>query len=327
MVHEVRHDVLVAIVRNETGEAIGFFPFHRIGKIAYPAGRCFNDAHNIIAARDADISWFWLLKEIGVKAYDFHALVGEDLERLGSQNYIGTIQSFRSDLDDDSEAFLAKLGKRHKTIGRQPQKTRKMAREVGAVELEIDCRDPELLDQVIQWKRNQYRRTDILDLFTTDWTRDLVVGLHDGSSFQRGNEVIPGHARGLLSVLRSGGKVVAGHVGIIEDGLLHYWFPAYDPEYARYSPGTALFTGIMAASTENGIRCIDMGYGEQPYKLKQTDTTTEVAFGCISQHAGYRHWRSLETAAIAAIKKAPMKETLKRIWRSVKPNAGISKLR
>ncbi len=320
-VHAVRGDVDVAII-SAADQTIGYFPFHRIGKVVYPAGRCFNDAHNVIAQRESQIDWLWLLKQIDAKAFDFHALVGADLNTLGSKNYLGTIQSFRADLGDDSQAFLKRLGKRHKTIGRQPQKTRKMAREIGPVHVEIDCRDEALLAQTIRWKREQYRRTDILDLFTPQWTRDLL-----GEFFNSENQTsIPGDARGMLSVLRAGDNIVAAHYGILENGLLHYWFPAYDPAFGRYSPGTALFTGIVRQATDYGIHCVDMGYGEQPYKLKQTDQRDEVAFGCVSRSTFYRQWRTIETAAGAAIKKAPMKESLKRIWRSVHPYAGISKL-
>ncbi|NNE00080.1 MAG: GNAT family N-acetyltransferase [Pirellulaceae bacterium] len=318
----VRGDVSVAVLRDDN-DIVGFLPFHRIGNQAFPVGRCFNDAHNIICHRDTQIDWLWILSQMDVKAFDFHAMVGTDPDDLQKYSYVGTIRSFCAELGDDSLAFLDKLEREHNTIRRQRQKSRKMAREVGPLELEIDCRDPDLLQQTIQWKRNQYRRTDILDFFTPDWTRQLLSELHHPPSA----DTVPGQARGLLSVLRAGQNIVAAHYGIIEGDLLHYWFPTYDPAYRRYSPGTALFTAIVSDSTRCGIRCIDMGYGEQPYKLKQTDQTSEVAFGCISQSSLYRRWRSVETAAITTIKKAPMKESLKRIWRRMQPQAGISKLR
>ena len=203
-----------------------------------------------------------------------------------------------------------------------------MIREIGPVELEIDCRDSELMKQTIQWKRNQYQRTDILDFFSANWTRGLVTGLHEETGFHIGTaDEIPGTTRGYLSVLRAGGNVVAAHYGMIENDLLHYWYPAYDPKYSIYSPGTALFTAIVAAASENGIRCIDMGYGEQPYKLKQTDTTSIVGFGSLSRSKFHLNRRRWEATAREAIKKAPMKGTLKRIRQRVLPGVGRSKLK
>ena len=319
-VHKARGDVQVALIRDED-EMIGCLPFHRFRGTAVPVGRFINDAHNVIAHPDASIDWLWLLEQLDVRAFDFHALVGGDPDEL-SQHVHGSIQSFRADVEDDSEAYLKKLGKQHKTIGRQGQKSRKMAREVGPLSFEFECRDPELLRQTIEWKRQQYQRTHILDLFSTDWTGALLQEL-----FTLGAGELPNRARGILSVLRAGDDVVAAHYGIIENDLLHYWFPAYNTEYARYSPGTALFTSILAEASAHGVRCVDMGYGEQPYKLKQTDATSSVAFGCITRSRLHRGWRAVETSAISAIKKLPLKESLKRVWRRIQPQAGISKLR
>ncbi len=133
-------------------------------------------------------------------------------------------------------------------------------------------------------------------------------------------------ARGMLSVLRAGDQVVAAHYGILENGLLHYWFPTYDPKYSRYSPGTALFCSIVKVATQHGIDCLDMGYGEQPYKLKQTDSTGMVAQGCMARSRVYRHVRCIETKVMKTLKRFPAKDPIKRMWRTLRPSAGISKL-
>ncbi|WP_146536485.1 GNAT family N-acetyltransferase [Rubripirellula reticaptiva] len=314
-VHASRGDVWVAVI-SARDEVVAFLPFHRIGKVAWPAGRYFNDAHNLVMRPGTMVDWPWLLKQCGVKAYDFHALVGEQ-SHLPSSSFQGTTESFCALIGNDSKAFLDQLEKDHRTIRRQEQKSRKMSREIGPLSVEVDCRDPLLLDQAIQWKREQYRRTNILDLFTPDWTREMLRHLHASQS---------SGMRGLLSVLRAGDTVVAAHVGMIENDLLHYWFPTYDIQYSRYSPGTALFKEIVRSADQHGIRCIDMGYGEQPYKRKQTDTITTVRHGCVSGSVIYRNVRALRIAATAAVKQMPMKAALKHMLRKVNPDAGISKI-
>ena len=315
-VHKARGDVEVAVVRRGD-ETIGFLPFHRIGNLAVPVGRFLNDAHNVIAAHPGEIDWAWLLRQCNVKAFDVHALVGHEQE-VETQFRLGTINAFSADLGDDSVAYLKRLGKAHKTIGRQPQKTRKLDREVGPVRMEFDCPDFALVEKAIAWKRDQYRRTHILDLFTPDWTIDLIRHLHE--------QDVDG-LRGILSVLWAGDRPVAAHYGMIEGGLLHYWFPSYDPAYSQYSPGTGLFRQIVHDGTINGLDFVDMGYGEQPYKLKQTDVTSSVAFGSLTESRLHLHIRQAEASAISLIKRMPMKEPLKRFWRRINPNHGISKLR
>ncbi|QDT06205.1 hypothetical protein K227x_46130 [Rubripirellula lacrimiformis] len=310
-----RGDVLCAVMRSG-GQVVGFLPFHRINHIAWPAGRFVNDAHNVVAHPDTTFDWCWLLKECQVKAYDFHSMVGS-MSNIEQVSFQGITESFRADLGNDSKQFLAGLEKQHKTIRRQEQKSRKLAREIGPISIEIDCRDPSILQQMIAWKRDQYRRTNILDLFTPEWTRNMVDQLHRSNGPD---------TRGLLSVLRAGDTIVAAHFGMLENGLLHYWFPTYDTAFSRYSPGTALFKEIIRVADRHGIRCIDMGYGEQPYKRKQTDTITTVKHGCVTPSSVYRNMRAMRLAATNVIKQFPMKTQLKQVLRTVQPNAGISKL-
>lgn len=314
-VHAARQDVLVAILRNGS-QPLGFLPFHRIGRKAVPVGRYFNDAHCIIAAANVHYDWMWLLRQCNVKAYDFHALIRRRSDSLDDFCQ-GTTESFSAELGQDSREFLRHLEKNHRTIRRQQQKSRKMERELGPLSLEIDCRDRDLLEQSIQWKRAQYQRTNILDLFTPDWAQDLLRNLHEKSDPQ---------TRVIVSVLRAGEHVVATHIGMIDRNLLHYWFPSYNKEFAKYSPGTALFKEIVRASSDHGIDCIDMGYGEQPYKRKQTDTITTVSHGCVTPSRVYLQWKRATKAAGSALKNVPMKEQLKYVLRTVQPTAGISKL-
>ncbi|MEO1615282.1 MAG: GNAT family N-acetyltransferase [Planctomycetota bacterium] len=322
-VHRVRQDVEVAVVTNGD-RPVGFLPLHRIGRRAFPAGRFLNDAHNVISSPDVTIDWFWLLEQLPIASFDFHALVGEDSGSFPEHTCHETVRSFRCEIGEDPVAYLAGLSHNHKTIGRQNQKTRKLAREVGEVTFEFDCRSPELLRQAIQWKRDQYHRTSILDLFVPDWTRQLMEELFSGAGTDLSTRNEP---RGILSVLRAGEHIVAMHYGLLEQGLLHYWFPAYDPRFSRYSPGTALFRKILEQAGQNQLNCIDMGYGEQPYKLKQTDAVGEVAQGCLTNSAVYRHYRCAGTHAASILRQVPGKEAFKWMYRKLLPTAGMSKLK
>lgn len=321
-VHAVRGDVRVAVLRQHC-DVIGLLPYHRIGRVGYPVGRFFNDAHNILQTSGASLNWMDVLAGLSLRSFDAHALVGGE-QNLVESCGLRTVGAFASALGDDSRQYLRRLESQHVTIKRQPQKTRKLAREVGEVRLEIDCRCPDVLSHVVRWKRDQYARTHILDLFSPKWTRDLVFQLFN----QQRDSGCYRDARlsGLCSVLWAGGKPVAAHFGMIERGRLHYWFPAYDPAYARYSPGTALFRHMVAAASDHGIHTIDMGYGEQPYKQKQTDVVSNVAAGCISRCKVHSTVRWIQKTALAFAHQAPMKERAKRIVRTLRPNAGISKL-
>ena len=315
-----RSDVFVASVR-ELGKLIGVLPFHKIGNVAYPVGRHFNDAHNLMVDQSCSVTWENVLEAINARSFDFHAMVGQPV-KTECYREIGTVKSFAACLGNSPTCFLNELQRKHNSIRRQPQKTRKLEREIGPVRMELDCRDPSLLDWLISRKREQYSRTNILDHFAPGWTRKLMHHFHDETM-----RSLPGSARGLLSILWAGDKPVAGHFGILEDTILHYWFPVYDPLFGRYSPGTALYIDIVRSAPKIGIECIDMGYGEQPYKLRQTDVVSEVSYGSITSSKLHFQLRCCEHKVAEAIKAAPMKPMLKKILRRIQPTAGISKLR
>jgi len=331
-VHQAREDVFVAIINHDgSGVAngpIGFLPFHRVGRLGVPVGRFLNDAQNVIGLSSVQVDWKRLMRACGVVAFDLHAIVNPAKSWVDTYR-LQSVRSYQADLSGDSPGFLRQLEKSHRTIGKQAQKTRKLDREIGPVQLEVDCRCPDILAQMIRWKREQYQRTHILDLFLPDWTRCLLDVLHDADGYApAGSETMLDQEplRGLLSVLWSGDQVVAAHYGMVEQGRLHYWFPTYDPLFSRYSPGTALFTELVRHATDHGLDCIDMGYGEQPYKQKQTATTSTVAYGTITDSHWHRITHSLGSSLTRWVKRMPMKEKIKKAWRTIHPTAGIKKL-
>jgi len=50
--------------------------------------------------------------------------------------------------------------------------------------------------------------------------------------------------------------------------VLHWWFPVYDPEdeLARYSPGGILLLKLAEQAAGMGLRVLDLGKGDDPYK-------------------------------------------------------------
>ncbi len=313
-VQAARGDVLVALLKWR-GETVGYFPHHLVGANVYPVGRKFNDAHGVIAEPGIEFTWSELLSAVNAKGFEFHSLVGVDRKRMSPDSFAGTVGSFLTSLGDDSKAALRRIEQEHRTMFKQGQKTRKLAREVGELRLEVDCKSPVQLAAAIERKRDHYRRTNILDLFSTPWTRELIRALSENSNDE---------AHVMLTLLWAGETVVASHVGFREGDLLHYWFPAYDIQYSKYSPGTALFIELVRNASEHGIRAIDMGFGEQPYKRKQTDIQTDVAFGYVADSSLRRTMYRADLAKQRLIKSLPMKETLKYVLRRLHPNAGDS---
>ena len=96
---------------------------------------------------------------------------------------------------------------------------------------------------------------------------------------------------GRLSLLYAGDRLVAGHMGMRSRTVWHYWFPAYDRETARYSPGLILLLKMAQACEELGLRTIDLGTGITLYKKRLMNTSVPVAEGSVQRPSWLSLWR------------------------------------
>lgn len=294
-------------------QVVAVFPFQRHRKkIARPVGLGINDAHGLITSPDSGVSLTDMLRAGGLNAFQFHAAPVESSDI--PQYEIGRTRAFLADLTVDPLGYEHYLRNNSHTIDKQGQKTRKLARVEGDLRFEFDCRDPKMLEHLIELKAAQYRRTHIFNIFGVPWIRQLVEHLHQ--------DVDHDEVRGILNVLYAGDKPVALHYGMVEGDLLHYWFPVFDPKYSYGSPGTQLFLEVAKEAVERGYTAIDMGYGEQPYKEKLTNVITEMSYGLVDESPLRCGWYRRKLAFRNQLKQLKFKQMLKPIARKLLPGFG-----
>ena len=63
--------------------------------------------------------------------------------------------------------------------------------------------------------------------------------------------------------------------------LLHYWFPAYDAEFAKFSVGSILLLRIAEAAAAHGVDLVDLGKGTDPYKERLMNRSVKLQEGCV----------------------------------------------
>jgi CelD/BcsL family acetyltransferase involved in cellulose biosynthesis len=311
VVGSLRPDSRIAMVERE-GKVIAYLPFEQVGRSTIePIGKAFNDVHGFICKDGESLSYRDVLRKMGFKSYRYHAMSGPVVADSSFQ--LGQNPSFLADLAAHPEGYVNFLETTRETIFKQRRKTKKMIRDLGPLRLEIDCRDKSVLDTLIALKRDQYQRTYIFDILGVPWAQSMMHQLWD-------DQAQP--CRGLLSALYAGDTLVALHYGMIENGILHYWFPTYLREHHQYSPGTAIFLEIANQAPSLGIDKIDLGYGEQPYKHKFADTITQMPFGLVSCNKICFMKERLRLACAKQVKRIPGKPMLKRLVRSIWPKLG-----
>lgn len=309
-VGRVRDDVRIAIAEND-GDIVGILPFqeHKRGH-AVPVGGLLNDWHGVMGDQSPAILEK-ILKASKLKSFKFHAIdnSNDGLKKF----YFREFNSHYLDLSNGWEEYRKWAFKNSSTIKRQGQKTRGLGREVGEVRFEFESEDPLLLERLIELKRARYQNADTFDILGVPWASDVLREIH---------RIREPNFRGVLSALWAGDELIGCHFGMLTKGILHYWFPVYDPQYHRYSPGTEMLMQSAKSACDSGIRKLDLGYGDDAYKFKFCNAHEPVAFGLVNFNSFSRIVAKQRYTFRNQLKQIPMKPLAKRILRTIYPHFG-----
>jgi len=271
-VGQSRPDARVAVLSEDSGLA-GFFPFERrrLG-VGTPIGAGLSDCQGLVHAPAARWDPAELLSRCGLSVWHFDHLVAG--QQPFARYQAATAASPVMDLANGFPAYFERMRARSPRFTKDlARKSRKLEREMGELKLVVDTPDPGDLRTLMKWKSEQYRRTGRGDRFDQPWIVEVVERL---MSYRQGQ------FRGMLSMLYAGETPVAGHLGVCHRGVLAEWFPAYDTEFAKYSPGLIQLVRMAEDVADLEVRSIDLGKGDKRYKeeLKSHDLT--VAEGTVT---------------------------------------------
>jgi CelD/BcsL family acetyltransferase involved in cellulose biosynthesis len=79
-----------------------------------------------------------------------------------------------------------------------------------------------------------------------------------------------------LSVVRSKERIAACHLGFMRDGVLYYYMPTYDPEWAKCSFGSLQRDALLMWACDQGLRRFDLLLGTHDYKTRYPVSPEEL---------------------------------------------------
>ena len=282
-VGEVRRDAAVAVFRRD-GKAVGFLAHHRRPNgLARPIGSPFSDYHALIAGPDLDGAE--ALRLAGLKEYRFAALIdphgafaagaagkdeGHSIVMAAPTNPIAAQAGV-----DYLEVLRAGSPKRFKNVRRLDHK---LDREAGPLALRAPDRDPATFDTMLGWKREQFVRTGLHDVFAPVWTRRLMRAL-----FERRE----GPFQGLMITMTAGGAARRVPFRRARRGAL----PPLDRRPGpRISAPTRRGRPSCGARSKpcraSGLRVYDLAAGHDHYKTPFCSHTTPLSEGALASGAG-----------------------------------------
>ncbi len=281
-VGRVRPDLEVAVIERG-GEVLGFFPFQRgAGNVGRPALSRLSEFQGFIMPRGVSFDAADLLRQCRLVAWHFDHLVAS---QLPLQPYHWSVtgspvmdlsrgyQAYESQRRQAGSSLLASLGR----------KSRKCAREVGPLRFEFHSRDPAVFRALIDWKTRQHEQTNRFRVLDTPWLIELLEDLQ---------RVESPRFSAVLSALYAGDRLLAVHYGLSSPASVHIWFPAFHPDYSRYSPGLLLFVELAKAAADRGIRRVDLGKGPERYKIEFMTGAATIAEGSFDTRPAHR-WARL----------------------------------
>jgi len=286
----VRDDVEVAVVEID-GQIAGFFPFHR-GKrnVGWPVGWPLSDFHGPVLRRGVDWDAQRLLRGCKLSAWHFNHLPAS-LSPFQPYHWF-TVPSPYIDTSAGLETLSAKNKRFSEVLKGSLRRLRKVQREVGPLRYELDTKDGCVLDWLIASKIEQYRRIGAVNYLGPRWSRELlrVIVAMDGTGFGA-----------MLSALYIGDRLAAVHLGLRAGNVLHGWFPAYDRALRMYGPGLQLWLEMFGACPSLGIRRLDMGCGDEPFKESLRCGDIMLAEGSLDFRRTRRWLRRSWTSARRAV--------------------------
>ncbi|MFC4724551.1 GNAT family N-acetyltransferase [Glycocaulis abyssi] len=267
-VSATRNDVEIALFRDAKGLAAVFAYHRRPGGFARPIGSAFSDIHAILRRPDVEARDEELLALAGLSRARFAALFTPDKPPAAGLEPVGPSRA--AVRRSTANALIAELQAEHpKRFKDFRRRLRKLETEHGEVQLAVSS-DPATLDELIGWKRLQYRQTGRHDVLAPRWTTRLMHAL-----FSRRE----GAVRGRLYTLRAGGRLIAAEYGPEGHGTFHPWLAAYDPEMSAYSPGHLLVYLLLSRMEEFGLTRYEMGTGHEDYKKYFTNHRSALYSG------------------------------------------------
>lgn len=252
------------------GRVEGFLPFQRRGRLIQPIAAPLTDYHGVLARPGAHIDLRSVMAALGARRFRFSGLAGGQ----GLREKAATRIAMTADLSRGIDAYLARRGKDF--LKDKRRRARRLAEDHGALEFGFSSEPGEAMDFILRLKRDQMRRTGQHDIFGSPWINRFLRRLMDRRDADFGMR---------FATLRAGGRLVAAEVGLLSDDAYHLWFPVYETEFAKYSPGSLATLETLRAAAEAGVSVVDFGPAGETYKRDFADPAAHVFEGDVT-HGG-----------------------------------------
>ncbi len=300
---QVRADTRVAVIRSH-GVSKGFFPYHR-GPLGYslPLGGPLGDFQGVIAEDQTMLDLPAIMHAARISVYPFSFI--PETQTCFEKSFNDKEDCHTANLAEGFEGWYAgRMAAHKKSLKRYEAKARQMEKAYGTLSFTMEDDDPEAFASLLAWKSAQYQATRFFDVFSVPWTSALLRVIWEMKS---------DNFAGQLSTLRADGRLVAAHFGMRNQHAAHYWFPVYDPEFARFGAGHRLLLDMIRGHASAGISKVHLGVGDFRYKHQFGGETVSLcsgtamapSFSAFCRQSAQTVQRGLEALPLGPVSRLP----------------------
>ncbi len=259
-------DCKIAILHRGSN-IIGYLPFQQLRwRVARTIPLC--DYQAIIGVPDIS-DMREVLRLAGLRSWIFQNLLQVQTPRQAT--YLSIHFSPRAQLQDGFEAYQAELAAAGKSARHILNNIRRLERSHGPISLNHGIADEAVLSRLLELKAERY----ITNSRFPDSVNQTLVYFHRRTT---------GPVTGLLSVMRAADKDITYLFSLKFNDLLYYWFPAFEPQYQKYSPGIIMLWLLIQDLKDLNCTKIDFGPGSQSYKEYFANRRIKVVSGRLDAH-------------------------------------------
>ncbi len=249
------------------GRVEGFLPFQRRGRLIQPIAAPLTDYHGVLSRAGAKIDLAGVVAALGARRFRFSGLAGGH-----GLPQADTRIAMVADLSRGFDGYLTRRAKDF--LKDKRRRARRLSEDHGPLEFQFSREPGEAMDFILRLKRDQMRRTGQHDIFASPWVQRFLRRLMERRDADFGMR---------FATLRAGGRLVAAEAGLLSGDAYHLWFPVYDPEFAKYSPGSLATLDTVRALADAGVTVVDFGPAGESYKRDFADPAAHVFEGDVTQ--------------------------------------------
>jgi CelD/BcsL family acetyltransferase involved in cellulose biosynthesis len=263
----------VAVLQDAVGPA-AFLPARISPFSGQAVGAPMADYQGAVARDGAALDLKAVVRAFGVGRLDFQNLFPG--QAAFERHVHGHAKSLAIDLSQGFEAYAAERKGQTDILKDCAKRRRKLEREKGEVCFTAHSASEPDFEQLLAWKRAQYRASNQTDIFDAGWPLALLRRLFAAPC---------GDLQARLFTLHAGGELAAAHLALCNDRVAHAWFIAHSEAFERYSPGVVLIADMLQWGAANGMRELDLGPGDYRFKLQLSNLRREVGHGYVGRPA------------------------------------------